>query len=150
MGLAATADINYGFENRERKGVSIFPGPNMAYFSKELSLSEMAHHIYSDLKGVVRADRPNMFVNELGMYLTFFSEKIEEHKNNWDKASEKKLTAFAENMNEGINYYKGMFNSIGDTFVDAKESVTNSLNDASERLRKMGVEISILIAQNQK
>ena len=53
-------------------------------------------------------------------------------------------------MNEGINYYKGMFNSIGDTFVDAKESVSNSLNDASERLRKMGVEISILIAQNQK
>ena len=150
MGLAATADINYRFENRESKGVSICPGPNMAYFSKELSLSEMAHHIYNDLKGVVRADRPNMFVNELGMYLKFFSEKIEEHKNNWDKASEKKLTAFAENMNEGINYYKGMFNSIGDTFVDAKESVTNSLNDASEYLRKMGVEISILIAQNQK
>ena len=53
-------------------------------------------------------------------------------------------------MNEGINYYKAMFNSIGDTFIDAKESVTDSLNDAVERMQEMGEEISILIAQNKK
>jgi len=150
MGLAATAVINYGVETRESKGVSICPGPNMAYFSKELSLSEMVNHIYNDVKEVVRADRPNMFVNELGMYLKYLSEKIEGHKDHWDRASEKKLNAFADNMNEGINYYKEMFNSIGDTFIDAKESVTNSLNDAVERMQEMGEEISILIAQNQK
>jgi len=150
MGLAAAAVINYGVETRESKGVSICPGPNMAYFSKELSLSEMANHIYNDVKEVVRADRPNMFVNELGMYLKYFSEKIESHKNNWDRASEKKLNAFAGNMNEGIIYYKELFNSIGETFIDTKESVTYSLNDAVECMRKMGDEISILIAQNQK
>ena len=72
MGLAATAVINYSVDTRESKGVSICPGPNMAYFSKELSLSEMVHHIYNDAKEVVRADRPNMFVNELGMYLRYF------------------------------------------------------------------------------
>jgi hypothetical protein len=150
MGLAAAAVINYGVETRESKGVSICPGPNMAYFSKELSLSEMANHIYNDVKEVVRADRPNMFVNELGMYLKYFSEKIESHKINWDRASEKKLNAFAGNMNEGIIYYKELFNSIGETFIDTKESVTYSLNDAVESMRKMGDEISILIAQNQK
>ena len=150
MGLAATAVINYGVETRESKGVSICPGPNMAYFSKELSLSEMVNHIYNDVKEVVRADRPNMFVNELGMYLKYLSEKIEGHKDHWDRSSEKKLNAFADNMNEGINYYKEMFNSIGDTFIDAKESITNSLNDAVERMQEMGEEISILIAQNQK
>ncbi|MEC7863578.1 MAG: hypothetical protein VYB55_00760 [Bacteroidota bacterium] len=150
MGLAATAVINYGVETRESKGVSICPGPNMAYFSKELSLSEMAHHIYNDAKGVVRADRPNIFVNELGMYLKYFAAKIEEHKNDWNRASEKKLNAFADNMNEGIAYYEEMFNSIEDTFIDAKESVKKSLNDAVERMQKMGKDISILIEQNQK
>ncbi|MEC9209064.1 MAG: hypothetical protein VX762_01400 [Bacteroidota bacterium] len=150
MGLAATAVINYGVETRESKGVSICPGPNMAYFSKELSLSEMAHHIYNDAKGVVRADRPNIFVNELGMYLKYFAAKIEEHKNDWNRASEKKLNAFADNMNEGIAYYEEMFNSIEDTFIDAKESVKKSLNDAVERMQKMGQDISILIQQNQK
>jgi hypothetical protein len=150
MGLAATAVINYGVETRESKGVSICPGPNMAYFSKELSLSEMANHIYNDVKEVVRADRPNMFVNELDMYLKYFSEKIESHKNNWDRASEKKLNAFAENMNEGIIYYQELFNSIGETFIDAKESITYSLSNAVDRMQKMGDEISILITQNQK
>mgnify|MGYP001285518265 CR=1 FL=1 len=150
MGLAATAVINYGVETRESKGVSICPGPNMAYFSKELSLSEMVHHIYNDANEVVRADRPNMFVNELGMYLKYFSDTIEVHKSNWDRASAKKLSAFADNMNEGIDYYKEMFNSIEDTFVEAKVSVTASLNDAVERMKKMRKEISILILQNQQ
>ena len=44
----------------------------------------------------------------------------------------------------------GMFNSIEDTFIDAKESVKKSLNDAVERMQKMGQDISILIQQNQK
>lgn len=150
MGLAATAVINYEVETRESKGVSICPGPNMAYFSKELSLSEMVNHIYNDAKEVVRADRPNMFVSELRMYLKYLSDKIEGHKDHWDRASEKKLNAFADNMNKGINYYEEMFNSIGDTFIDAKESITDSLNDAVERMQEMGKEISMLIAQNQK
>ena len=33
MGLAAAAVINYEVNTRESKGVSICPGPNMAYFS---------------------------------------------------------------------------------------------------------------------
>ena len=33
MGLAATAVINYDVNTRESKGVSICPGPNMAYLA---------------------------------------------------------------------------------------------------------------------
>ena len=150
MGLAATAVINYAVDTRESKGVSICPGPNMAYFSKELSLSQMTHHIYNGVQEVVRSDRPNMFVNELGMYLKYLADKIDGHKNNWDKASAKKLNAFVNNMNEGIDYYRQMFNSIGDTFIDVKESVINSLNDAVQRMEEMGEEISILAKENQQ
>ena len=150
MGLAATAVINYEVETRESKGVSICPGPNMAYFSKELSLADMAKHIYNDVQEVVRNDRPNIFVNELGMYLKYFAEKIEDHKKNWDRASEKKLMTFANNMNEGICYYKELFHSIGDTFVHTKESALESLNDAVNRMQEMGKEIAILIEKNQK
>jgi hypothetical protein len=150
MGLAATAVINYEVETRESKGVSICPGPNMAYFSEELTLSDMVNHIYNDVAGVVRSDRPNMFINELGMYLDYFSKKIEEHKKNWDRASAKKLSAFASNMNQGIIYYKEMFNSVGDVFIDAKASVTQALNDAKESMNKMTDEVSILIENNQR
>ena len=150
MGLAATAVINYGVETRESKGVSICPGPNMAYFDQELTLQDMSHHIYNGDEGIVRADRPNMFVNELGMYLTYLSEKIEEHKNDWGKKSGRYLNAFTSNMNEGITYYQGMFNSVGATFNGVKDAAYQSLNDAVESMKKMGTEIEVLIEENQK
>ena len=149
MGLAATAVINYGVETRESKGVSICPGPNMAYFNQELSLQDMSHHIYNGDEGIVRTDRPNMFVNELGMYLKYLSEKIEEHKEDWGRKSGRYLNGFTSNMNEGISYYQEMFSSIGDTFNSVKESAINSLNDAAVSMEKMGEEIVTLIQEKQ-
>ena len=149
MGLAATAVINYGIETRESKGVSICPGPNMAYFNQELSLQDMSHHIYTGDEGVVRTDRPHMFVNELGMYLKYLSEKIEEHKEDWGRKSGRYLNGFTSNMNEGISYYQEMFSSIGDTFNSVKESAINSLNDAAVSMQKMGEEIATLIEEKK-
>jgi len=150
MGLAATAVINYGVETRESKGVSICPGPNMAYFSQELSLKDMSHHIYNDDTGVVRQDRPNMFINELGMYLKYLSEKIEEHKNDWGRKSTRYLNGFINNMNEGIAYYQEMFTTIGDTFSGVRNPSITSLNDAEISMKKMGMEIDLLITENLK
>jgi len=150
MGLAATAVINYGLNIRESFGISICPGPNMAYFNQELSLQDMSHHIYNGDEGIVRADRPNMFVNELGMYLTYLSEKIEEHKNDWGRRSGRYLNDFTLNMNEGIAYYQEMFNSIGTTFSSVKDAAYQSLNEAIESMKKMSTEIDVLIAENQK
>ena len=150
MGLAATAVINYGLNTRESFGVSICPGPNMAYFNQELSLQDMSHHIYNADEGVVRADRPNMFVNELGMYLKYLSEKIEEHKKDWSRKSPRYLNDFTTNMNEGIAYYQKMFNSVGTTFSSVKKSALNSLNDAMDRMQKMELEINSIVEENQK
>ena len=149
MGLAATAVINYGVETRESKGVSICPGPNMAYFNQQLSLQDMSHHIYNSDEGIVRTDRPHMFVNELGMYLKYLSEKIEEHKEDWGRKSGRYLNGFTSNMNEGISYYQEMFSSIGDTFNSVKESAINSLNDAAVSMQKMGEEIATLIEEKK-
>ena len=149
MGLAATAVINYGIETRESKGVSICPGPNMAYFNQELSLQDMSHHIYNGDEGIVRTDRPHMFVNELGMYLKYLSEKIEEHKEDWGRKSGRYLNGFTSNMNEGISYYQELFSSIGDTFNSVKESAINSLNDAAVSMQKMGEEIATLIEEKK-
>ena len=149
MGLAATAVINYGIETRESKGVSICPGPNMAYFNQQLSLKDMSHHIYNGDEGIVRTDRPHMFVNELGMYLKYLSEKIEEHKEDWERKSGRYLNGFTSNMNEGISYYQELFSSIGDTFNSVKESAINSLNDAAVSMQKMGEEIATLIEEKK-
>ncbi len=149
MGLAATAVINYEVQTRESKGVSICIGPNMAYFDKELTLEDMSYHIYTGNDDVVRSDRPNMFVNELGMYLSYLADKIEEHKENWGRKSAKYLNAFTLNMNDGISYYNELFSSVGDTFSSVKDSAFDSLNEAKERMRKMGEEINSLIEEKK-
>ena len=83
------------------------------------------------------------------MYLTYLSDKIDEHKENWDRKSAKYLNSFTFNMNEGITYYNELFSSIGDTFSDVQESAFNSLNEARQSMHKMGEEINSLIEQKR-
>ena len=150
MGLSSTAIINYGIETRESKGVSICPGPNIAYFDKELTLQDMSEHIYHGTEGVVRNDRPNMFINELDMYLKYLSNKIEEHKSDWGKKSEKYLNAFTTNMNDGIKYYQSVFSSVGEEFGILKESTTPKLNIAFDKIKLMRDEIYSLIEKKKQ
>ena len=149
MGLAATAVINHGIQTKESKGVSICPGPNMAYFDQQLSLQEMSHFIYEGDEDIVRKDRPNMFVKELGLYMNYLSDKVNEHKKDWGRRSEKYLSTFNKNMNEGILYYQELFLEISTAFSDIKENVANDLKDSLSNLKKIGAEIDVLIHQHK-
>ncbi|WP_417882702.1 hypothetical protein, partial [Xanthomarina gelatinilytica] len=51
----------------QEQGVVICPGPNMAYFDKEVSLFNMMQHIYGKASVLANVNRPNMFVKELKM-----------------------------------------------------------------------------------
>ncbi|MDO9261430.1 MAG: hypothetical protein Q7U08_05775, partial [Flavobacteriaceae bacterium] len=61
--------INNLSTKTEGTGVSVCPGPNMAYFSKKLSLKEMVNHIYGRTNVIERTDRPHMFVKEIYAYV---------------------------------------------------------------------------------
>ncbi|MBL4939731.1 MAG: hypothetical protein JKY16_05570, partial [Lutibacter sp.] len=94
-GLSNTALINNNIEQKgENQGVAICPGPNMAYFSKELSLKEMVHHIYGKANVIATNKRPHMFIKELKMYVDYFSNKVNEVKDSVSKKQEKYLTTF--------------------------------------------------------
>jgi len=149
MGLAASSILKYDIKTKESLGVSICPGPNMAYFSNELSLIQMTQHIYNGIDGIVRKDRPNMFVNELLMYLDYLSDKINENRDNWNRKSEKYLSSFISNMKDGIDYYQNMFQTIGPVFEDFKEEAINSFKLAVQNIAKKRKEIDLLIKQNQ-
>src|SRR5690606_34716040 len=60
----------------QQQGVVICPGPNLAYFDKEVSLSQMAQHIYGRLSVLSETNRPNMFVKELKMYVDYLRNDI--------------------------------------------------------------------------
>ncbi|KIO52157.1 hypothetical protein [Flavobacterium hibernum] len=95
----------------QAQGVVICPGPNMAYFDQEVSLSDMLGHIYGN-KSILRTDnRPNLFVKELKMYVEYFRNEIENISGEITNAQLKKWNTFKTNLFEGIEYYHNLLES---------------------------------------
>lgn len=110
----------------QNQGVVICPGPNLAYFDKEVSLSEMVKHIYGNASVLGKTYRPNMFINELKMYVDYFKNEIEELSTAITSAQIKKLQLFKNNIVEGINYYENLFASTT-IFKDCMETNKHQL-----------------------
>jgi hypothetical protein len=138
VGLSATAMIKNNIATKDSMGVSICPGPNMAYFSKTLSLSEMVHHIYGKINVISRDDRPNMFVKEFQLYIDFLKNKIRDAKDDFNKKQDKYLSKFMLNMNEGLEYYYNLFQDNNSVIfdLDNEKSKLNILNSDIEKLKE--------------
>ena len=138
VGLSATAMIKNNIATKDSMGVSICPGPNMAYFSKTLSLSEMVHHIYGKINVISRDDRPNMFVKEFQLYIDYLKNKIRDAKDDFNKKQDKYLSKFMLNMNEGIEYYYNLFQDNNSVIsdLDNEKLKLNILNSDIEKLKE--------------
>ncbi|NGY36063.1 hypothetical protein FQU23_000885 [Flavobacterium sp. XN-5] len=93
----------------QAQGVVICPGPNMAYFDQEVSLSKMVQHIYGNASVMNTANRPNMFVKELKMYIDYLQSEICGVSEEITKGQIKKWNSFKNNLIEGIGYYQSLF-----------------------------------------
>lgn len=110
VGLGTSALLVYNLDTKiEGDGVSICPGPNLAYFSKISTLDEMTCHIYGRTNVMLRTDRPNMFIKELLIYLEYFKEQISEFHIAPSEKQRKYLMKFGSNLNDGIAYYQNLF-----------------------------------------
>jgi hypothetical protein len=145
VGLGTSALLAYNLDTKvEGKGVSICPGPNMAYYSKIMSLKNMTDHIYGRDNMITRTDRPNMFIKELHIYIDFLKHKLEEAKKDMNKKEEKYLLTFTNNMKEGILYYQNLFAGVTNAFEEIKSSVLNELEMSVFTLQQIGSEIERL------
>jgi hypothetical protein len=118
----------------EGTGVSICPGPNMAYFSDTLTLKGMVDHIYGRANVIHRTDRPHMFINELKMYVDYLKERIGETPGPLSEKQKEYFQTFKNNMNEGIEYYKDLFNSAKAKLEGFKAGVMIELEAMENRL----------------
>lgn len=109
VGLGTSALKANGLSTKtEGAGVSVCPGPNMAYFTREASLKEMVGHIYGANNLIERKDRPNVFVKELGIYVDYFHNQLKKLEENDDKAKVNNKK-FLSSLMEGIQYYRELF-----------------------------------------
>ena len=92
----------------QKQGVVVCPGPNLAFFDKNVSLSDMVKHIYGSANVLSKTDRPHVFINELKLYVDYLQKEIQDFSDGIIKAQTKKWTNFKNNLLEGINYYKDL------------------------------------------
>ncbi|MCF8349077.1 MAG: hypothetical protein K9G61_09730, partial [Bacteroidales bacterium] len=138
VGLGTSSLLVNNLEtNSEGVGVSVCPGPNMAYFSRKMTLSELVDHIYGRGNVIVRNDRPNLFNKELNLYIAYLKNKMDEAKLNLTKKQEVYFETFGNNLKEGIKYYQSLFGAAKDKFQDTKEDVLRELEISLKQLDKL-------------
>lgn len=142
VGLGTSVLQNNNIERKvEGDAVSICPGPNMAYFSKLMSLKELTDHIYGRINVISRTDRPNMFVKELNIYIDYLNGKIDEARDNLSEKQQQYFNKFAENLEAGIDYYAELFQTAKGRFEDTREQILKDLDRSSKVLGDMIVRI---------
>ena len=142
VGLGTSALLAYNLDSRvEGEGVSVCPGPNMAYYSKIMSLKNITDHIYGRDKMITRTDRPNMFIKELHIYIDFLQKKLEDAKISMDINQKRYLVKFTNNLEEGVAYYKNLFEGLKDSFIETKSIILSELERGESKLRLIGLEI---------
>jgi hypothetical protein len=123
----------------EKTGVSICPGPNMAYFSKEMSLKEMVDHIYGKINVIMRKDRPHMFIKELTIYVDYLKDKIEETARPWSEKQLEYFVTFRDNLEKGILYYRELFATVKLSLHDKKSKLMADLAKSEKLLKSLPI-----------
>lgn len=141
-GLGTSVLLKNNIEyKKEGPGVSICPGPNMAYYSKKVTLKEMVSHIYGKSNVIERTDRPHVFIKELNLYVDYLRKKIEEMATPLTGKNEKYINTFHNNLLEGIEYYKDLFSRKAEQFQDKKDHLLKSLDHFKEELNELKLKV---------
>lgn len=140
VGLANTAYLENNLPIKgEAQGVTVCPGPNIAYFDKEVTLQEMIGHIYGYQNIMNKPLRPHMFIKELELYMDAYQKVVDEQLETPSVQADKKVARFKANLVEGITYYENLFKNTS-FFKEQTEKITSALACSKEKL-EVAVEV---------
>lgn len=125
----------------QAQGVAICPGPNMAYFSRTLSLKNMIGHIYGSTNVIKTNSRPHMFIKEFQVYMDYFKNELEDMRDGTIAPQLKKMNKFKNNLLKGITYYRDLLNNRKDCFKNDFEQITEALSGFETELNLLEVSI---------
>ena len=136
VGLGTSALLANDMDtSQEGPGVSVCPGPNMAYFSRQVRLKEMVGHIYGKENIMMRNDRPHMFIRELELYVAHFQERIASREGG--PREQKSLLTFGNALQDGVIYYQKLFAENNRTLQRNDRDVFSRLEDLSSQIEGM-------------
>ncbi len=126
----------------EGEGVTVCPGPNLAYFSGKISLQDMIQHIYGKKNMLNQIERHHMFLKELELYIKYYFNELDNYESEPNKKMAKYLKDFQINLLEGIEYYRSLFLKMKSYSSQKINKEIEQLNDFENKLK------TNLIAQN--
>jgi len=121
--------------------VAICPGPNLAYFSKVMSLEEMVNHIYGRANALNSLKRPHVFINELSMYVDYLKKEIENYKDSFHAKKQSYLDNFKQNLKKGIDYYEQLIPEMRKDFKENINDFSESLMNYSKTLAELQIPV---------
>lgn len=135
VGLGTSALLVNNIESvTEGEGVSVCPGPNLAWFNQKTTLRGMAEHIYGRKNLIKRPGRPHMFLNELKMYIDYLENKIKETVHPVPAKQQEYFNAFGLNLHNGIEYYQKLYQSWSKKYKSENLSFPDALQSLRKRL----------------
>lgn len=146
VGLSNSAHIENDIPLKgQQQGIVVCPGPNLAYFNKEVSLSSMTKHIYGNENVLPETDRPHMFLKELNMYIDHLKKEMASAFKKVTEVQIKKWNTYKSNLQAGIAYYEDLFTN-STLFATAKKELLLQL----ENYKQMLSELSVMSVDNQE
>lgn len=137
VGLSSPALMEKGIPVKgEQQGVVVCPGPNMAYFTEEVSLNRMVRHIYGNDNVITVQHRPHMFIKELELYVKHLEKEVT-NSTEANAQQLKKLKTFKQNLLEGIGYYQNLFAENKDWFTTERGSINTALTTYRQRIENL-------------
>jgi hypothetical protein len=125
--------------------VAICPGPNLAYFSGTFTLSDMVSHIYGRKNILNPLPRPNMFINELKLYVDYLKNEIDKCSQILSQKEENFLYNFKVNLLNGINYYKTLAPELKKETAEYIDRMIHQLSDYQEQLNTLPITSKVFI-----
>lgn len=122
--------------------VTICPGPNLAYFSKVLSLQEMVDHIYGRAIYTNSIKRPHLFIKELEMYLEYLTKQILDWELGLIDKKKDYFQIFIGNLQEGIDYYFNFRPELNSFNHELTEEFSIQLEKCSNQLKQISENVS--------
>lgn len=137
-GLGAGALLKNGMHPAHKlEAVTICPGPNLAYFSRVVSLRTMVDHIHGRLSLLNTTERPHMFINELKLYVDYLRREAEQLAKDATDRQRRHVEAFKANLLQGIHYYEELAPVIHRKAMDQMQRFKEQLQRHAEELRGM-------------
>lgn len=120
--------------NAPKRFTAICPGPNIAYFSKIVSLAEMVGHIYGRINLLNGVARPNMFIKELQLNVEYFIKEVKKIAPSPSPKQIEYVNEFKKNLLEGIEYYRALFPRMIEETENCRAQTLAELQKFKERL----------------